>query len=136
MWIMTWVDGVNEADAKRATTQAALKGAPRRLEVLKQPRACATDAAATVVLTRGLFNRDGTAVDLRAGAEDRGGCVDRPGDCTPDRFVSQMRKHSLAHVLAGLQALALFKQTLVQVLLGTGTWCSSWRLRQYGPDTV
>ena len=50
MWIMTWAEGVNEADADMATTQAALKGAPRRLEVLKQPRACATDAAATVVL--------------------------------------------------------------------------------------
>ena len=49
-----------------ATTRSALKGAPRRLEVLKQPRACANDAAATVVLTRGLFTRDGTAVDLRA----------------------------------------------------------------------
>ena len=49
-----------------ATMQAALKGGPRRLEVLKEPRACATDAAATVVLTRGLFTRDGTAVDLRA----------------------------------------------------------------------
>ena len=136
MWIMTWVEGVNEADANRATAQAALKGAPRRLQVLKEPRACANDAAATAVLTRGLFTHDGTAVDFRAGAEDRGGCVDRPGDCTPDRFVSQMRKHRLAHVLAGLQALAPFKQTRVQVLLGTGTWCSSWRLKQYGLDTV
>ena len=133
---MTWVEGVNEADANMATTQAALKGAPRRLEVLKQQRACATDAAATVVLTRGLFTRDGTAVDFRGGAEDRGGWVHRPGACTPDTFVSQMRKQSPTHVLATLQALALFKQTPVQVVLGTGTWCSSWRLRQYGPDTV
>ena len=39
-----------------ATTQAAPKGEPRRLEVLKEPRACANGAAATVVLTRGLFN--------------------------------------------------------------------------------
>ena len=63
---MTWAEGVNEADADMATTRSALKGAPRRLEVLKQPRACASDAAATVVLTRGLFTRDGTAVDFRA----------------------------------------------------------------------
>ena len=127
MWIMTWAEGVNEADADMATTEAALKGAPRRLEV---------DAAATVVLTRGLFTRDGSVVDFRAGAEDRGGCVDRPGDCSPDRFVNQMRKQSLAHVLAGLQALAPFKQTLVQAFLSTGAWCSSGHLRQYGPDTV
>ena len=63
---MTWAGGVNEADANRATTPAALKGAPRRLEVLKEPRAVVNDAAATVVLTRGLFTRDGTVVNLRA----------------------------------------------------------------------
>ena len=63
---MTWVEGVNEADANRATMQAALKGAPRRLQVLKEPRACANDAAATAVLTRGLFTHDGTAMYLRA----------------------------------------------------------------------
>ena len=49
-----------------ATTQAALRGAARRLELQKQRRASADDAAATVVLTRSLFTHDGTAVDLRA----------------------------------------------------------------------
>ena len=62
MWIMTWAAGVNEADADMAMTQAALIGAPRRLEVLKQPRACADNAAATAVLTRGLFTHNGTAM--------------------------------------------------------------------------
>ena len=92
MWIITWVEGVNEADADMATTQAALKGAPRRLQVLKEPWACATDAAATVVLTRGLFTRDGTAVHLRAGAEDGGGCVDRSGDCRQIRQPNEEAK--------------------------------------------
>ena len=132
---MTWAEGVNEADADMVTTQAALKGAPRRLEVLKEPRACVNDAAATVVLTRGLFTRDSTAVDLRAVAPKTAvaAWIDQ---ATENRFVCQMRKQSPAHVLAGIQVLAPFKQTPVQVLLGTGTWCSSWRLKQYGLDTV
>ena len=125
MWTMTGAEGVNEASADMETTLAALKGAPRRLEVLKQQRACATDAAATAVLTRGLFTRDGTAVDLRAVAPKTAvaGWIDQ---ATADRFGSQMRKQSPAHVLAGLQAPAPFKQSPVHVLLGTGTWC--WRL--------
>ena len=132
---MTWAEGANEADADMATTQAALKGALKRLEVLKEPRASVNDAAATVVLPRGLFARDGTAVDLRA-VSPKTAVAAWIDQATADRFVSQMRKQSMAHVLAGLQAPAPFKQTLVQVLLGTGTWCSSWGLRQYGPDTV
>ena len=132
---MTWAEGVNEASADMATTQAALKRAPRRLQVLKEPQAFVNDAAATVVLTRGLFTHDGTAVDLRAVAPKTtvAGWIDQ---ATADRFGSQMRKQSPAQVLAGLQALAPFKQTPVQVLLGTGAWCPSWRLKQNGPDTV
>ena len=99
-----------------ATTQAALKGASRRLEVLKEPRASANDAAATVVLTRGLSTYDSTAMDLRPGAED-GGSVDRPGDCTRDRIISETRKQSSLH------APTPFEQTPALVLFGRGTWC-------------
>ena len=127
---MTWAEGVNEAHGDMATTQAALKGAARRLELEKQRRASADDAPATVVLTSSLFTHDGTAADLRADAEEGGGSVDRPGDCTRDRIISETRKQS------GLHAPTPFKETRVLVLFGTGTWRSSWRLRQYGPDTV
>ena len=98
MWTMTGAEGVNDASADMATTQAALKGAPRRLQVLKEPRACANDAVATAVLTRGLVTRDGIAVDLRAVAPKTAvaGWIDQ---ATADRFGSQMRKQSPAHVL-------------------------------------
>ena len=55
-------EGVWKAHPDMATMQAALKGAARRLELQKQRRASADDAAATEVLTRGLSTHDGTAM--------------------------------------------------------------------------
>ena len=73
--ILAWATGVWEGVPDLDTMQAALRGAIARLSGLKRPWCCATDAAATFVLTllrlgwsaqsaRHLTTHDGTKIDL------------------------------------------------------------------------